>query len=753
MPAGNDDEGISDNRDPGLTAESGAATHRAGDTHAADTAAQHTPVDIQAWVARLVNAVEVGDLLDLAPGIPDEKVCPADSATWTADRVIPVSALRAVLSNAALRVDPRGLHIRAGRFSEHLDLQNVDFPHHLQLTCCSLAAGLNADSTRFRQLSLASTHVAGEVRAADATITGSLTLSGARLSNSGGTALNLDRAKIGGDFDGGSMHVTGGVTARDATITGCLYLFGSELTNPDETALDLQRAKISADFYAQNLVVEGDVCAEDTTITGSLTLWGARLSAQLELNRAKIGGHLLGPFIHVGGGFSLADATLAGLFLPNAHLRAVVDAALNLYCARIGGVSAPGLIAEGEVCAVRATIDGDLSLPGGKITADVGYAFTLDLATISGDLIATALEVGGGVSAARASIGGRFDISEAQVGCTDGPALWLFGATMRNLSGRGLSVHGPMLAVEASIGGEVDLTEAQLDSPTDEPALSLRDARVGALVLRPDAFDGLLDFSGATIGSLRTTAEPPVPLEAVGWEVGNVQGPLRDWRVAHQWLTRSISSPNKPDADDTAAPTVAVQPWRSLAAAYERLGDPASAKRLRVAAAHQVTRLSSWPTKAARWMYFLFAGYGYYPLLALLWTLAVTVVTVGIVAANRHDIVPTDPAKAQTAVERHFGIGPATAGPERAEKQAQADAFLPVTAATPCAVHRDYPCMNSWTFAINAVLPQAASTNRDWDIAADASPALTAILPALKLLSWALAAVLLTGVTGLLRQD
>jgi hypothetical protein len=152
-------------------------------------------------------------------------------------------------------------------------------------------------------------------------------------------------------------------------------------------------------------------------------------------------------------------------------------------------------------------------------------------------------------------------------------------------------------------------------------------------------------------------------------------------------------------------------------------------------------------------MYYLVAGNGYYPLVAIVWMLIVLAATVGLVTLNREDIVPNDQAGARAAVQQHFGITPSTLGPELAMKQHQADAFLPVTAQTPCEVHPDYPCMDSLTFAINTVLPPAASTNSKWAITSDATLALTVLLPLMKLLSWALAALLLAGVTGLLRKN
>jgi hypothetical protein len=526
----------------------------------------------QGWVTRLKRAAESGVLLDLAPGIPNDQVRPDNSAEWPAERVIPAADLRAVLIDPELRVDPHGLQIRAARFTEHLDLENVDFPHTLRLTSCCLAAGMNADWAVFGYMDMNHTHAEGAVRAVGIRITGQLQLAGANLANLDGDALNLDGAAINGGVVASGLHAEGAVRAVGIRITGQLQLTGANLADPGGNALNLQSAEVDE--------------------------------------------------------------------------------------------------------------------------------------------------------------------------------LWL----------------------------------------------------------RPDVFAGTLELTAAKITLLHTTAEPPRPLVAAGWEVGDVHGPLRhDWDLARRWLEsgRLVAQPlgvllvwspkqlrawKRQNADlltesgadllirrwwfrpwqhrvnlveaivrEGGGTAVAVQPWTVLAAVYDRAGDPDSAKRLRVAAEQQVTRQSfgwpTWRTWFTRKLYSWTAGYGYHPLRAFWWMLAVLGLAVALVAVNREDIVPTDPAKAHAAVERHFGIRPETTGAERAEKQAQADQLLPLTAQTPCAVHPDYPCMNSLNFAISAVLPPAASTNRDWDIAADATLALTAVLPTLKLISWALAAVLLAGVTGLLRKD
>jgi hypothetical protein len=54
---------------------------------------------------------------------------------------------------------------------------------------------------------------------------------------------------------------------------------------------------------------------------------------------------------------------------------------------------------------------------------------------------------------------------------------------------------------------------------------------------------------------------------------------------------------------------------------------------------------------------------------------------------------------------------------------------------------------------VNSILPPAgAAIGSDWVVAPDATLVLTVGLPLLKLASWALAALLLAGVTGLLRK-
>ena len=230
------------------------------------------------------------------------------------------------------------------------------------------------------------------------------------------------------------------------------------------------------------------------------------------------------------------------------------------------------------------------------------------------------------------------------------------GVALQSRPGNSFTARFPDVARELTtcLGGHTVIVGGELVALDDTgmPSFTLlQTARVGELWLCPDVFAGTLELTAAKITLLRTTAEPPRPLVAAGWEVGDVHGPLRHhWDLARRWLEsgRLVEQPlgmlqalspkqlrawKLQNADlltesgvdllirrswfrpwqhranlveaiagDGGGTAVAVQPWTVLAAVYDRAGDPDSGKRLRVAAAQQVTRQSfRWPTVDRRW--------------------------------------------------------------------------------------------------------------------------------------------------------
>lgn len=620
------------------------------------------------WVSRLRDAARTGVLLDLAPG---ETVDPSEASTWPSERIIPAAALRKVLTDADMQVDPRGLQVRAGLFLECLDIENLKFPHRLQLAFCAFNAGVNAELAQLFHFELDHIFANGEVRVGGARIDGQLVLTGATLSNANGTSLSLGGARIaGGVVARQGFRSYGQIRAVDVRIDGQLNLNGANLNSPNATALSLDGANIAGGVVATHgFHARGEVRAVAARINGQLRLSGARLDN--------------------------FDGT--ALNLDGAHIT--------------GSVVADGLQVQGQVRALVSRIDGQVNFVGATINNANGYALFFDHAQISGSLLAT----------------------------------------------DGFQTKGEIRGVGASVGGQFSVRDAIVEN-SNKRALNLERAKIGSLHLQPRSFVGALHLVRATISDdISTLDSPPAPLDATGWAVGDLHGPLRaDWRRARSWLeTNDALKPHCPAAfrGGDKLLTVSVQPWHALADVYDRNGDPAGARHLRFAASRQLTRQSRWLTRALRTVYFLVAGNGYYPLVALIWMMATLLATVCLVTVNREDIAPTDSDNARIAVLKHFGITPQSSGPVLVAQQQQADRFLPVTAETPCEVHPDYPCMDSLTFAINTVVPPASAVNRDWAVAPDATLALTALLPLLKLISWALAALLLAGVTGLLRKN
>jgi hypothetical protein len=276
--------------------------------------------------------------------------------------------------------------------------------------------------------------------------------------------------------------------------------------------------------------------------------------------------------------------------------------------------------------------------------------------------------------------------------------------------------------------GEVTLRHA------DGDALNLELSSIARLVVESLVVEGGVRLYRTVIGDLITDSQPPAPLFATGWEVLDLHGPLReDVSAAMCWLDTNPATTDPKEKTST-------QPWHALAAVYERNGDPGSARKLRYAAAKKLTSQSAGLTKIAGWLYDALVGHGYYPVRAFGWLVAVVLAGWLLVSAAGEDIVPTNMKDATTAVHDR----------EVATKAAiQTD---PVTARTPCELYPTYPCHDAFTFAVNAVAPASVSTSNTYWTVKPGATWLTTAIAALRLFGWVLAALLLAGVTGLLRK-
>lgn len=295
----------------------------------------------------------------------------------------------------------------------------------------------------------------------------------------------------------------------------------------------------------------------------------------------------------------------------------------------------------------------------------------------------------------------------------------------------------------ATINGQLDLTGAVLRN-AGGVAFNAQGATISALFLKPREVTGSVVLYRAVIDDLEAVGELP-PISATGWVIGDIHGPLRDdWRIARDWLSSPPPAVEPADPLQRTSPQRASpQPWHALADVYERNGDPAAARRLRSEAANMVTRQSPCPTRAVRFAYRMMVGNGYYPLRAFVWLMVVVAAGWILVSANRESIVPA-PTRAKVAAEAVENHVKSTGEPLKK--------WQPLTAETPCVVHQGYPCMSPFSFAVNNIFPPAGMLGvPDWAVAPDAN-VLVVVLALLKLAAWALTALLLAGVTGLIRK-
>ncbi|STZ24071.1 Uncharacterised protein [Mycolicibacterium aichiense] len=606
--------------------------------------------------------------------------------------------------------------------------------------------------------------------------------------------LILDGAKIGGDLcasvdkdsdgvDLKPLDAVGEVRALRVSIGGDLNLHGAELKNALGDALTLDNAQIGRHIFAEgNFTAEGTVRALGISVGRDIYLCSAQLTKlgdkegdygrALWLDGASIAGNLLAGFEE---NTTEHDATAAN--------QTPTDQA---------NAERKPFTVHGEVSARGITIGRDLDMSGATLVCPptdenpTQCALQLDDAQVGGDFFACRREdaeeplsrfrVIGAVRARGARIGGDLNLEGAvlkndgaeadpQPYAIDFDSMHVVGSV---LGGEGYAkkslpceITGTFRANNLVVGIRLDLSGAALGSGREQTmdsdqgrmldndqewTLDLESATIAHLVLTPAIFDGGVCLNRARIDDLEADCDvggayrpPPSPLTATGWEIDDLRGPLRgNWKTARGWLDPTVKHPCRLVRWTSwlrrRNPSIAVQPWYTLADVYERNGDPAGARRLRIAAENKVTGQSPLLTRMVRALYCCVAGYGYYPLLAIVSMVILVGAATGMVWMGEAHIVETDRAAAARQIAH-----PSTSPPK------------PVTAQTACDEHSDYPCLQPLTFAINTVLPPAAGKNTDWKIAPNA-PWLVIELTAVKLALWALAALFLAGVSGLLRK-
>lgn len=176
--------------------------------------------------------------------------------------------------------------------------------------------------------------VSGRLSLFNATVTGSVQLSGAALRNPGGVALGAGGATIrGAVWCGAGFESDGELRFIGAELRANLTLASAVLRNPAGTALNLDRAAIG-DIDARGVVVDGGLLSlTGARIGDRLNLAGARLThgrdlAVLAADGAEVGGSVLLSEAVAGGEIRFRGGTVeGGLVLDGTRLHGPAVAA------------------------------------------------------------------------------------------------------------------------------------------------------------------------------------------------------------------------------------------------------------------------------------------------------------------------------------------------------------------------------------------------------------------------------------------
>jgi adhesin HecA-like repeat protein len=434
----------------------------------------------------------------------------------------------------------------------------------------------------------------GTVAMRVARITGSIDLTGARISCPGGLGLAADYAEIGGRLGCRGMAIEGQTSLHNTRVAGNMVLSEARLENPAGQALS-----------AGGLTVDGGVFVNRFTALGEIRMVGARLGANL---------------------------TLTGSTLSNPG-----GIAIDLDRAAVQVCHGTDLTCRGRFSLTGARIASELELKDARLDSGEGdIALAADGAVIDGAVVLTRVSAHGEVNLRTARIGrsvlltgASLDNQGRRVACR------LSGADVAgDVVCNGLTVTGGMRLTGSRIGGRLSLDQVRLENPAGT-ALSARGAQVGELSLRPAApITGTVDLSHARVEVLIDDPDcwpDDLSLDGLTYQALEPRLPARR-RLS--WLDRDPRGHQS-------------QPYEHLAAYYTGVGLPGQARAVLYERERRQRRAMTPFGRTWGVVQDVTVGYGYQPWRAVVW-LAVLLGVGTVVFAAKH------PPAFQAAVSPHF---------------------------------------------------------------------------------------------------
>lgn len=252
--------------------------------------------------------------------------------------------------------------------------------------------------------------------------------------------------------------------------------------------------------------------------------------------------------------------------------------------------------------------------------------------------------------------------------------------------------------------------------------------RGGGRALERSRFEAAAD---EYLGLPRATRTPSVAATK-HWSIGSIDGIAgADWKGARDWLELPSSRQGE----------FIPQLWFEVADVFDRSGRESEAKKLRFEA---VDRVLWRRTNVVSWLWGRITkvtiGHGFYPERALVWLLIIWFSVAGLVASNKDSFSPSDRS---TAISQAQDEKPAP----KSEPTGKGLAITGSTNPSPIA----YPTLYPFIYAVDIVVsPVGTGQSTAWQF--HGSLWLSSILTFLKLLSWALGGLFITGIAGAFRR-
>lgn len=555
-------------------------------------------------------------------------------------------------------------------FSNRLDLRMARLAG-LRLPGCRMPGlrghNLSVDSDLVLEAGFSSN---GQVDLTDARIAGSLRLSGAVLRKPGGHALLADRLVASGAIQARALRVDGSVRLPNARVGGNIDIGAAVLSNLNGDALHAVGIDVSGSVLAEvdggSFTAEGRVVFSGAQIGGDLRLSGAKLtvpessrqqvlviprgvadgSASLVADRVDVRGNVeldsgfaadgtvRLPGARIGGYLRLAGATLGtpsklapGLRVPIALMAdgIRINGDLDGRDRRSAGqgTTRPGLLAYGQVRFVDADIRGSVSLSGVRLHGPGLDILFADRIRVGGTLFLRNAKVAGSIRLQDARIGSTLDCTGAELieprHRPDGsskPSLDIRVSTIGKdvFCTRGFTATGGVRARRMEASKTVSFEGAILGGEPGAVALNVSGLHAEELNLRfarPPAGDVLLTRASIVEvfdDEVLWHTAGRVDLEDLKYETLTAK-PEVDVGVRLRWL-RSVLRHYDPD------------PYERLAASYVDAGREERSRRVLLVSQRHRHATMRLPGRLWGWIQEVTVGYGYRPLLALLWFLA-----------------------------------------------------------------------------------------------------------------------------------